>query len=384
MIDRPDIAGVIDLKWVWRNRETGRTGGLLDVADAGMAVHHLRDWKREDRPCATPWPALERVDVEENLEPWAQRVFAGQTPQRDLSEDRFLDEYIAAYTAAVDRLWDPENVNVLFATSGWDTRFLAAVVRRMATRCGEGKLGRVILTCYGPEAAGAEEWISADEWGELDSAYMAMFHASTEADPEVLDFRTAWDHLGGVQHYEHNILESCLIRLRHVDWINQAHRSGNLVAWSGQLTDLLTPLPIAQRIRMRCRDYMSAQAAGMKCPMICPITAREPMELLASMPRTAQRLDYDRFSYLKISLLRRIAPHLLRFRKRDEDLDAYRPRARTIPDDLLAAMQRDYDASWYGRHVAPEVVLPASMYRSRAWLHWSTASCHEAILGVAR
>lgn len=96
-------------------------------------------------------------------------------------------DYVEAFERAVSRAWDTDKFNLIFHSSGFDSRLIGYFARREYKRRG----GRVLMVCIGDECKSFIDMMEYEGWYE--DQYAVISHD----DIYRFDFDNVWRHVNG-------------------------------------------------------------------------------------------------------------------------------------------------------------------------------------------
>ena len=133
-------------------------------------------------------------------------------------------EWLSAMDRATDESWDPSKFNLVFHSSGYDSRIISHFIRKAYER----RPGKILFVCMEPEGEPFKKIMNYQGWDETQWAIYDMF-----ADPFKLwfDFYTSWEGLNGPRLMPHNGFDVCIKYLQILEKVPKD--LSNVVLWHG-------------------------------------------------------------------------------------------------------------------------------------------------------
>lgn len=289
-----------------------------------------------------------------------------------IGRDEFIQLYIESVRQAVEANWPSRLSNVVFHSSGYDSRILSWTLRQLAEKHGRDWLGDVLFVCWGAECEGFAQIMEYEGWKP--EQYRLIHNNGADVDSRHLHFKAAAHRLGGVVSRATNYWESGLHYL---------HQSlgGLKCVWTSQGNNEIWAIPNEQTFGefyswlYSCfvGEMFSAISWAVNC---MPLNVHTLSLLLKHGPPCG-------LGSIRQDIVRTMDKGLAEIPRMDENTGQWMVDHRAIPADLFDKAIEDYRASWYGRCVAPEQADRAGMQTvlpSNWWRHWTAASLCDDLL----
>jgi len=354
----------------FRNRETGEESQrFLRVLPKGLTVDP--DYVQHDLDPGTYTTLFREIEVVPMLETLDEEGRALLSlPAGTISETRkeFLTRLIAAFEKFIEENWSQTKFHIVAHSSGFDSRFISAMIKRIAQRRGSSWLGEVIFACAGNECAGFERVMEFESWDE--SRY-ALFSDWQDFYKFTLDFNQVWKWANGAMMFTRSP------NVYMIEKLQESGRApadeGEIQAWSGYDSNTLfawSNAPEAgDRLRWRYdlnyryHESLDFYKAGEE------VNPFQSYDVLSVTVSSRVRLG----SNLRAALYEFFNPALAAIPRFDS-------KWQTMTPEQVQEKQSEYLASWYGRNVRPEavkVITPATWGYADWWSYWTSAGLIE-------
>lgn len=352
----------------YRNVTTGETSiRFQDILPRKLTLR--RKFNRAEG--MTLFHEVEVVPFDERLNQRERELMSMRPAHgRKMTPAEFFEIWLMHLELAVADLWIPRKFHLVLHSSGWDSRVLSLVLRRLSGRLGSDWLGDVLFACYGCEAPAHRAAMECEGWDE--HQYMEIVDVVLLF-RKLLDFDNAWTWINNVKPG----LSLSVIFVREMlerHGINP--RSAQLwYGYYGNTTDRLCGKKNLLYRRTRNQYESPSSTSVYDIDDVNDMFGHyDVLEYVirARAPVTAKR------SLLRQQLLRQVAPELARIPeiqlKDDFPL---------VPHELARQAKLDYTASWYGRMVHPDGVRQSTRHAEHYhgwWNIWSRAALCEHLL----
>lgn len=281
--------------------------------------------------------------------------------------DAAVDDYLAGIEVIIDAYWAPDKHHVVYHSSGWDSRILSSALARLRARNGDGWLGDVLFVSNKWEAEGFKAIMAL--LGFSDRAFVWREHIP-ESDyfDACFDFAHAWRWLNAPCPIPVNLWHYLVQGAQVVGLLPSDERVQGVAGyWANELVDCF--LHGGKYWLDRMHWYPNTAMASLPFPveMVLPFAHKALLEQLPAYG--LGRIGGKEFRKL---LADRCMPDAVGIPNVGLD-----DRGHPISDRLRQRALRDYQASWYGRHVRPHDEMPATTQFSNVWADWSLASLCE-------
>jgi len=282
--------------------------------------------------------------------------------------DKLIALLIELFEQVIEREWEPNKFHLVLHSSGFDSRIVSELIRRIWRRNGDSWLGNVLFVCNKFEGAQFKKIMQHQDWDE--SQYMVVgenvpienYHAPS------LDFKSAWMKLNCIFGMPVNIFYYL---------IEAAQKSGRapdddkIQSWCNYLMPIDYSLKLDLLERYRFLYYHAMGGRNFK---------GENMEFPAAHPlllSEAVRHNTD----LKLNGVKRAMVEMLDrelFEIEETPVRLQGDWGRKLSKPLFDRAIDNYRNSWYGKRVnaKPEITAGFSPW----WRRWSIASfCQHLI-----
>jgi hypothetical protein len=360
---------------IYRNRQTGATAHDIRAALPKRLTVDRGYRCRVSRPNGTTlFREIEFVPRRDILDAEALALLA----MRDgvVSEANGYPAGIAAALIhAVENNWTPKRFHLVFHSSGWDSRILSAIIRRLYKRNGATWLGRVLFACLGNESAAFADIMQIEGWSKQ------RWVAIEDLGPlvaQMIDLTAAGRWLNGVvcQAFDCNWL-----LVEHLQAIGLVPDDEDIQIISGRNETLMgATMPGGNGLDASWAEAYDAflSLSRYKGQVIFPFTGYGVIETAL---RAQERFDWrssEREN--KCNFRRGLAEYLW------PGLAAIPRGTIVVPPithEQAAKMRAQYAASWYGREVwkgAERDATDRALGHHPWWGAWSAAALCEALL----
>lgn len=283
------------------------------------------------------------------------------SPQsRKTTLEKFVNDFIVHLRNHIEEIWirNPDKLNVVLHSGGWDSRILSAIMRQVYEKNG----GKVKFVCYGPECKVLSTIMEIEGWNK--DQYTSLQWNDNYFGYN-LNFQTAWRHLNG----------SSTFPMNPISWIinNLKMPTSDIEVWSAAyFNEVFLELRGKKLILGFYRKFYywwsTNLFAALPCDFILPIlnkhTLRHIIESDVALPP-----DHK----LKEKIVKALSSELLKIPR------ASNPTNIRIPKKFHPQIEKDYMMSWYGKQ-NPNVKRDFRFAHSPWWSAWSSASLIEYVL----
>ena len=379
----------------YQNMETGEASlNLIDVLPKRLTLcnHYIHDKKSY----SLRWGQRFTNDTLFNE---VQLVPPGiEVTEEDLDPygTRTVDDLMDVYSKVVEEDWQPERFHLVMHSSGYDSRLLSAVVRKLYKKNGKDWLGTVLFLCIKWEASEFKRIMKFEGWKP--SQYLVWNEAASEQEyyaNTLSDFRGAWRRLGGVARIPVNMFWGPIENLQHrgvipgksdpVIWNAFAAQNivGEITIWHAQYSNTVIDFLCRGGVRpfndmWNLFYYHNIRVRPFKCAPddeFTPWLHKDLIRISGGLPKGIAGTDKESTIFRKM-LCDTVMPGLSEFR----NIHALGDERRRISERLTKIIRSAYLKSWYGREVAPGVAGNSKNYNTQFsdwWEHWTSASLCE-------
>ena len=349
---------LFEMKQVYKNNETGKQStSLFEILRA--------DEPYDLSSGLLDFPAIEPLAWSSVAPEWCHSLATSKVKQ-NITRSEFIHRFIETYKAAVFEHWDPEKQNVVFHSSGWDSRLLSWCLMKLRDKGGEGAVGNVHFICYGPECEAFVKIMKSEGWPL--SRYICLHEQGPGPLEEELVLEDAWRKLCWPADYPLSLWSVILEEL---------HRSGRLslrkeaVLWVGQYHNeflresLLQKNPLVYMLGKYYGSIYTAQASAVPYEMRFPLWNEKTVELLQTAVVNYYRGSIRQQIAERCGIIGAIQPVIIS------------PITRSLTLKLRARLVKDYMKTEYAKQTGVHfdaMDIPSKLRIDPFWLHWNNAS----------
>lgn len=347
---------------LWRNKATGQTGSdylaLLTNDSFTVDLDFIRFPRSRDH--RTMFKEIELVPLDEALND-EEMALMKVVPTRD----RPIDEMVKVVKQVLAETWPSDKLHLVSHSSGTDTRILSAALCKVYEERGDEWLGDVLFFCREwetgrfKEIMGHQGW-KRDQWVIVDEeTHPTEWHAGT------LDFDTAWQWHNGLAY------STSTWWAYSVAWLQQqgiVPEDDKVQLWTGLGDERVIYVWLGRLYEEMDRYYYRAEASAMR-------ENQEGRHFFHHMCVIEQAARTNVKKERRLSILRAIDPVLADMIPQ-KHLLGYR----TLSCRLYEQVNRDYDASWFGREKWPDVQRTRQAHLKPFWRAYTVASLCEHLI----
>jgi len=359
---------------VYLNTETGEQSiWLLDVMPKDVVVRPSIECLQRDPPMpfrntmfddvvvASPRMALEPVN------------FAIMKQHRTIpaQPERVLPKFIDMYLEIIREAWQPEKFHFVQHSSGYDSRILSELIKRLRNELGDSWLGDVLFVCSKWEAEGFKRIMRYQGWDE------SQYHVVNEDVPDLwyhswsINFTNAWKRLNCIMGMPINLMYYPLGITQEQGLVPP---SDEVQAWTANLaTDYSLADGETVFERYKFLYYHGMGNKNYKDDEIWEFPSAHPAFIRAAAPFSLG-LEHGQ---VKREICRLLDPGLLALPNQNEH-DTNLDYGRDIANPILNSALELYRESWYGRHFP--VTFTKRLRWCEWWSRWSVASFCEHLI----
>ena len=296
----------------------------------------------------------------------ARRVLTEDTIkifETDKTEDlESMSPLVDLFTRVILDEWQPDKFHLVLHSSGYDSRIVSEIIRRLWRKKGDSWLGDVLFVCNKFEGAEFRSIMEYQGWDE--SQYMVVgedvpvgqYHGPS------LDFKTAWQKLNCVFGMPVNLFYY-LAEAAQVD--GRAPEDSQIQSWCNYLTPIDYTLKLDLWEKYRFLYYHAMGGRNFK---------GENMEFPGAHPTLLEgaikyRTDLE-LNQVKRKIVWSLDAGLSALPETRSNLQG--DWGRVLSDGLYRKAMADYQQSWYGRRVQAKPTVKVGFHKW--WRRWSIAS----------
>ena len=363
----------------YENIETGKRGyALTDVLPRTVVVDLTRKPQRIMRKRDTIFADVRAVDWHEFVTPEIEVLCEMETGQHQETLEEFADRFMDAFTDIVVEAWEPSKFHYIPHSSGYDSRLLSAIIRRLYEKRGPDWLGDVLFGCAEWEVPIFTHIMDYEGWNH-DRRFVyredcADLHEFWE---EALDFDNAWENYSIPHWMPHNHI---LYPLR------AAQRAGRVPKSDAQIQVIYNTVEIPEMLMVPGKNKLYDT---LDLAYACPQAAQRIGDVNIVVPYTdlcIVQMCLETSNRVKAGwkpvVTRRYDDGLASFPNLYGYDDTWKmfPH-RELSQRLLKKAMADYAHSWYGQY-KPEALnsATATFAVSEWWGYWGAAVVCEHLI----
>lgn len=274
-------------------------------------------------------------------------------------------EWLEAIGRAVELEWDPSKFNLVYHSSGYDSRIISHFLCKSYKR----RPGPILFVCIEPEGDQFKKIMKYQGW---DESQWAIYDKFANPFNLLFNFNTVWKGFNRPSKFPMNMSTTCIEYLQILEKVPMD--LSRVVLWTGlHMNELFkSPRTLAQTIRRRySHDWHTVW--GPTCSaIIAPILSIQSLRAIFSKPRR------ERFRNQK-GAVEMLDPGLA-------NIGNWRPvPERPIPPLVSNRMIEDFKSSYYYRFIK-QVPIPENITNSyfkgnwAFWRIWTFASLVEHLV----
>jgi hypothetical protein len=279
-----------------------------------------------------------------------------------------MSPLVDLFTRVILKEWEPEKFHFVLHSSGFDSRIVSEIIRRLWRERGDSWLGQVLFVCNRFEGEQFRKIMRYQGWDE--SQYMVVredvplgeYHAPS------LDFKTAWKRLNCVFGLPVNLF---YYPIEAAQAEGRAPKDPEIQSWCNYLTpiDYTLKLDLWEKYRFLYFHAMGGRnfkGENMEFPGAHPLLLAEAIRY-----RTELKLNQ-----VKREIVWHMNTGLRTIPETKTNLQG--DWGRVLSDRLFRRTVADYNNSWYGKRVKARPNRTVGF--DEWWRRWSIASfCQHLI-----
>jgi len=304
--------------------------------------------------------------------PWEILLALRGAEALPISEKAFFNGIIETLAAEIVQTWNSKKHHLIQHSSGWDSRIMGAIIKRLHRELGDDWLGDTAFVSWGCEAEAARKIVADEGWDpnmfvglQKDSAY---FDAG-------LNFSTAWRSLNGSSVYPINNPYWAARLLQERGVIPQDIEKTQIYAasWFNEMFKaIMTPRGDFENGFLKTYYYClnGVHTAAIDFEFIQPLYNPQTISHFIKHQVHLQGSHED--------VRRRLVAHL---DKKLLRVPRCGPAAVGVPSHIFNRVMVDYKNSWYGKNIVQNPPDVNNIMRMSSWWgYWSAASMIEHLL----
>jgi len=337
----------------YRNISTGAiSNDILQVAGSSLAVD--MSWlPAGNYERGTPFAEVEVVPAEEACDLGPLTDVYPDAPRVEPPDASRLSEMFEDYAL---QNWDPSKTNVLYHSSGWDSRIVGTIVRRAREKLG----GRLVVVCMSPEWETSRPIIEYQQFHRTAEVY---YYDRFSDQP--VDFDTLCRHVSGPTDHPLNVYASAL------RWVREKASITNDVAlWCGLFFN-------ETYMHANLLEFLGRWYSSRVAKILSPVGATWNLPALSTNAVRYLYTHANKGEMFRVEVAKSIDPGLAAFDRRGH------PESILLSKEQFSAAVREYNNSWYGQTLGRAAVSPTrEMHPGCAdhrewWGRWTTAAFVE-------
>ena len=296
-------------------------------------------------------------------------LFKTERRKRALSEVEFADGLIKTLRKYIKKVWSQKKHHAVFHSSGWDSRIISTIIRKLYEELGDRWLGEIKFVCFGSECKIVKTILEAEGWKDdiplilpLDTSYYVSN----------LDFQRAWKYVNGYAPYPVNNFYWSVNELtkRHLIPENPSKTQVWAASYFNELIKVTSPqktVMIDPFLRKYYYSTYSHFVSALSHDVIQPILNHDTLRFVLEAKTTFHENP-------RILVVKRLDRKLA-------DVLPCPPSTRPpIPRFYLKKIREDYENSWYGTNILQSPKFTGKLLYSDWWSAWSAASFIEHLI----
>jgi len=292
--------------------------------------------------------------------------------------EKYLTKILDILEESIIHFWDSSKYNIVLHTSGYDSRVLSAILKKIYQERGDVWLGKIFFACWGPEGELFKDIFKYEGW-EDDTLLLIDRTGDDYYSFSNLNFQKISSVVNGVNSVMSNKMLYIQDRVVNNISINKNIDKKNIVFWSAGFFNEIFEwfMPRSRKQNRQIVDVFLEQAYGslysqmlgtLEYPIIYPLLTDEMFRFLTQSfskysennirEDIVKKLDYKLFSD---------------FKRMDDRLTT----ARLLDKKISKYIYDTYNNSWYCKKVKPRGIIkpPSKIYNNRlTWYNWTASS----------
>lgn len=319
------------------------------------------------------------VQVVPAEESWSQSVrdfIAEPRPRQNVSLQSFLFSAFNAIETVVENTWKPDKFHVLLHSSGWDSRMISLIIRRLTDKHGTDWLGKVLFLEGDGEGQGFRQIMSYLNWAPEQYHVHGEKFDGPNRHWYAFQFDRSWRQVNGAcafpfcvfnEAYEYCQKDGIIPSDDQVQLYTGYGANEMAYMMSGRGLDDFS----------RHHYYQSQALWPLHAEWIAPYFSLRLADVFL-------RLGMGQPTVWRSQAVEMVAPELAKVPRMTGE-QMYALGCRDVSTQLLEKAFAEYNTSWYNKVVHPSV-SPTASYRGESpwWFHYTLASFCEWIIKSGR
>jgi len=313
-------------------------------------------------------PFTEVSTIAPNIHPEVKE-FCQQTVEKDLTFPYAMSLLYNAITDSIERSWDKNKFHVVFASSGYDSRIIAACIKRLIQNNGAEWLGKGILFLSNRwESTNFESIMHGQGWNK--EQYFSYTQGEDgEHFRRALNVKTAWQTMNAPCPIPGNLWYYLIDIAKENGKIpSGVEMQGYCGYWANESWNSFTQAKNDWLYKISSQyGYTTMSALPCPIPLEYPMVDLEVIKILARIKNVSGdtlRKDLSVYVSPETQHIERIA-----------DSDCYHKLSPALVQDI----DRIYNSMWYAKNVRG-LILPNHSGYSDEWARFNLASICEHLL----
>lgn len=278
--------------------------------------------------------------------------YAKEHGKKEISAKELAERSIKTIEQHIRAMWRPEARHLIMHSSGYDTRLVTGVLRKLHKELGDEWLGDVRFACFQPEIETAKVVFDHVGWPQEMWAPIDPDANGEDYYADCLDFRTCGKNLAEAERFWGGPL---LIQLRLADYLDYPDCQGLTALFSDETLkwNRLGWGDVAWFMACYFFDNPGIMPGRPDIDFIKPFVGDEWLELLTTYHVPIKMDDFKRL------MIAQIDPALAELPNFRFQIGAIRKEngghinQQKIGAEFAARMERDYADSWYAKSIGP-------------------------------
>ena len=288
----------------------------------------------------------------------------------------FIGYLIDNLEQVIKNTWDDEKFHIIDHSSGFDSRILSFIIRKLYRRGILG--GKILFLCLQPEGDGFRDVVKYLNWEEDKCLVYNENVRPDEYYRNCFNFKDNWQSFNGLSQWPGDILFWVIKDLQSKDVLPlddtriQSYGMGFTDELIKHKYNFRTKASVYKFLNIYYFSRFPQSMSNFKGDRILPMLDFEIVKLMFCYD-----WGWHPMKKVKIDLMKRLDPKLTEIRNGSiyhENNPYHR-----ISQGLLEKLKADYSGSWYGKYVNPDMVKHATrgLGYSPWWASYNAASVVE-------
>jgi len=366
---------LLSIKKLFENKQTGdRSSRIYDVLSENLTIdkNHVAKYYYNDHKTLfdeiniIPYYDVLDMDI-------INKLSALKFKSKKISVRYFQISIIRILSDFIEKYWDNKKNNIVFHSSGYDSRLLSGIIRRIYNRRGDDWLGNILFICLTPEHEKFLKIMRYEGW------YPNQFCICPIEEGLRLDFDNAWKELNGTSSYPvngvyHGVKYAKMIgrilsgddkiRIMSMSFLNELFLLLREITDKNLETKNVVHAFFSKYYYSMYSDFQSVH----NCEVVTPILNFDILKLfLESDVEVAVDMRKNIVKMMDMDLY---------------NLERYPDMVMFVNSDVFTKSIRNYTNSWYGKNIKPEAADIAfrKIAHGEWWSAWSAASFTEHLI----